>query len=87
MSKRKNILRMMERIKARDSKATVNAESSVLKRVLNAIRLCGGRASASRVLDTVNKDRGRILSYNEVKGMKKYPFLIKTIQSVFLSMN
>lgn len=73
MSKRRNQIR--ERIKAR-ANAQI-PESSVQERVVSAIRLCGGKASASRVQDTVNKDRGRILSLNEVKKVLENPGLFK----------
>ena len=79
MSKRKDQIR--ERIKARAAEAVMSAESSAPKRVVKAIKLCGGRASVSRVLDTVNKDRGRILSYNEVKGILEEPSLFKKMPS------
>ena len=79
MSKRRDQIR--KRIKARAAEAEMSAEASVPKRVIKAIKLCGGRASASRVLDTVNKDRGRILSYNEVKGILEKPGLFKRMSS------
>ena len=73
MSKRRNQIR--ERIKAR-ANAQI-PESNALERVVSAIKLCGGKASASRVEDTVNKDRGRILSLNEVKKVLENPGLFK----------